>query len=102
MLDEPWEGLDAQTRDQVPAIIAEVLHDGGSVLVSDHRGETARLPGAHMWQVDAGDVRPLRPEGADELCIIEISVPVAHAPAAIAQLRAGGYDISRVRAEASR
>jgi ABC-type multidrug transport system ATPase subunit len=102
VLDEPWEGLDAQTRDQVPAIIAEVLHGGGSVLVSDHRGETARLPGARIWQVEAGAVHPLRPEGADERCVIEISVPVAHASAAIARLRADGHDILRVRAEAGR
>jgi len=102
VLDEPWEGLDAQTREQVPAIIAEVLHGGGSVLVSDHRGETARLPGAHIWQVDAGTVRPLRPDGVDERCIIEIAVPAAHASAAIARLRADGHDILRVRAEAHR
>jgi ABC-2 type transport system ATP-binding protein len=102
VLDEPWEGLDAQTRDQVPAIIAEVLHGGGSVLVSDHRGETARLPGAHIWQVEGGAVRPVGPEGSGERCIIEIAVPAAHASAAIAHLRAEGHDILRVRAEAHR
>jgi len=102
VLDEPWDSLDAQTREQVPAIIAEVLHGGGSVLVSDHRGETARLPGAHIWQVDAGTVRPLGPEGFGERCIIEIAVPAAHASAAIAHLRAEGHDILRVRAEAHR
>ncbi|WP_371688600.1 hypothetical protein [Micromonospora sp. KC207] len=46
--DEPWEGLDAAARDLVPALIDEVLAAGGSVLVSDHRGETARLPGAAL------------------------------------------------------
>jgi ABC-2 type transport system ATP-binding protein len=100
VLDEPWEGLDAQTRDEVPAIITEVLHGGGSVLVSDHRGETARLPGAHIWQVEAGAVRPVGPEADEEHCIIEISVPAARASSAIADLRAQGHDVLRVRAGA--
>ena len=34
------------TRTLVPEIIAEVIAAGGAVLVSDHRGEIARLPGA--------------------------------------------------------
>jgi ABC-2 type transport system ATP-binding protein len=102
VLDEPWEGLDAQTREQVPAIIAEVINGGGAVLVSDHRGETARLPGARIWRVEAGRVHPLRPDGDGERCVIEISIPAAHAPAAIARLRADGHDIVRVRAEAGR
>ena len=45
VLDEPWEGLDAAdpragAGDRSPRCVAA----GGSVLVSDHRGEAARLP----------------------------------------------------------
>ena len=46
VLDEPWEGLDSVARDADPEIVAEVTAAGGSVLVSDHRGEIAGLPGA--------------------------------------------------------
>jgi ABC-2 type transport system ATP-binding protein len=102
VLDEPWEGLDAQTRDEVPAIIGDVVRHGGSVLVSDHRGETARLPGAHIWQVERGTVRTVRPEAHDEWCVIELAVRAAEAPQTIARLRAEGHDIVRVRAEAHR
>ena len=56
VLDEPWEGLDAAARDLVPELVAEVVAAGGSVLVSDHRGETARLPGATTWTVADGTV----------------------------------------------
>ena len=56
VLDEPWEGLDAQTRDLVPAIVAEVVAEGGSVLVSDHLGEVGRLPGSQRWHVADGQV----------------------------------------------
>ena len=51
VLDEPWEGLDAPSRELVPQIVAEVITAGGSVLVSDHRGEIANLPGAQHWTI---------------------------------------------------
>lgn len=56
VLDEPWEGLDAAARDLVPQLVAEVVAGGGAVLVSDHRGETARLPGTSRWRVEGGVV----------------------------------------------
>jgi ABC-type Mn2+/Zn2+ transport system ATPase subunit len=56
LLDEPWEGLDDATRDLVPGIVDEVLKQGGSVLVSDHSGDTARLIGAAEWTVSDGVV----------------------------------------------
>ncbi|GAA5178085.1 ATP-binding cassette domain-containing protein [Rugosimonospora acidiphila] len=56
VLDEPWEGLDSAARELVPEIVAEVVAAGGAVIVSDHRGETARLPGATGWTVEAGRV----------------------------------------------
>jgi ABC-type multidrug transport system ATPase subunit len=56
LLDEPWEGLDNATRDLVPELVAEVLAAGGSVLVSDHSGDTGRLAGATEWTVAEGVV----------------------------------------------
>ncbi|MEN3610467.1 ATP-binding cassette domain-containing protein [Plantactinospora sp. ZYX-F-223] len=66
VLDEPWEGLDAATRELVPELIAEVLDGGGAVLVSDHRGETVRLPHAAQWSVTDGTVRVMSPGSADQ------------------------------------
>jgi ABC-type multidrug transport system ATPase subunit len=97
VLDEPWEGLDAQTREEVPSIVAEVAASGGRVLVSDHRGETGRLPGARIWQVAGGSVRAAPPVAADARCLIEVAVMAEQAPATVAQLRAAGHDIVRVR-----
>ncbi|GAA4922146.1 ATP-binding cassette domain-containing protein [Actinoplanes utahensis] len=51
VLDEPWEGLDAPSRELIPQIVAEVTTAGGSVLVSDHRGEIANLPDALHWTI---------------------------------------------------
>jgi ABC-2 type transport system ATP-binding protein len=98
VLDEPWEGLDAQTREQVPPIIAEVLADGGSVLVSDHLGEVARLPGAVRWHVADGRVRTDNPSNVDERFIIEVDVAAANVASTVARLRDDGHTVLRVRA----
>jgi ABC-2 type transport system ATP-binding protein len=61
LLDEPWEGLDIDTRELVPDIIDEVLDEGGAVLVSDHSGDTGHLPGVIEWAVIDGVVSVVRP-----------------------------------------
>ncbi len=61
LLDEPWEGLDIDTRELVPDIIDRVLNDGGAVLVSDHSGDTGHLPGVTEWAVVDGAVTVVRP-----------------------------------------
>ncbi|GAA3450003.1 ATP-binding cassette domain-containing protein [Dactylosporangium matsuzakiense] len=97
VLDEPWEGLDAQTREQVPAIVAEVVGRGGSVLVSDHLGEVARLPGARRWDVRDGEVRAGERAGGKK--VIELAVDAAEAGDAVSRLRSFGFDVLSVRDE---
>jgi ABC-type Mn2+/Zn2+ transport system ATPase subunit len=97
VLDEPWEGLDAATRDLVPEVIGEVLAGGGAVLVSDHRGETVRLPGARHWSVADGTVTEATPSGGAATVVVELAVPAAAAAAAVARLRADGHHVLRVR-----
>jgi ABC-2 type transport system ATP-binding protein len=101
VLDEPWEGLDALTREQVPAIVAEVVARGGSVLVSDHLGEVARLPGAQRWHVRDGRVHA-EPRAAAGRTVIEFAVDDAAALETLAQLRRAGHEILTVRNEAVR
>ncbi len=98
ILDEPWEGLDSATRDQVPEIVTEVVKRGGSVLVSDHRGETARLPGATQWTVADATVT-VGGQGSAAPWLIEIEVPAGEGPETLAKLRADGHEIVRVRDE---
>jgi ABC-2 type transport system ATP-binding protein len=96
VLDEPWEGLDVASRELVPTLIAEVLADGGAAIVSDHRGEAGRLPGAELWRLtDDGFTTEAPPERA--MCLVEVAVSAADAPAAVALLRAAGHDRVRVR-----
>ena len=100
ILDEPWEGLDSVARELIPEIVREVTQAGGAVLVSDHRGEIARLPDAIHWTVADHTVRPGAPEDApaDEV-IIEVAARRADADRTVAQLRDSGHRVLGVRAE---
>ncbi|MET7960997.1 ABC transporter ATP-binding protein [Micromonospora zamorensis] len=102
VLDEPWEGLDAATRELVPELIAEVLAADGAVLVSDHRGETIRLPAARRWLVADGALTEETSSSADEtFAVVEVAVPAARVAGTIARLRAEGHQVLGVRADAS-
>ncbi|CCH21434.1 ATP-binding cassette domain-containing protein [Micromonospora lupini] len=101
VLDEPWEGLDAATRDLVPGLIDEVLAAGGTVLVSDHRGETVRLPAARRWAVAAGSLTEETAPTDEAVAVVEVAVPAARVASTVARLRAEGHQILRVRADAS-
>ncbi|WP_433828319.1 ATP-binding cassette domain-containing protein [Actinoplanes sp. CA-015351] len=103
VLDEPWEGLDAASRTLIPEIVSEVTTAGGVVLVSDHRGEIANLPGARHWTIAAGELRttaaaavPAAEPETDEL-IVEVAVRRHEAAAAVVQLRAAGHRVLGVR-----
>jgi ABC-2 type transport system ATP-binding protein len=98
VLDEPWEGLDAEARRLIPGIVGEVAAAGGAVLVSDHRGEIAGLPEAIRWTVADGMVQPGEIPASDEV-VIEIGVRRADAETAVAELRAAGHRILGVRTD---
>lgn len=100
VLDEPWEGLDAASRTLIPQIVAEVTAAGGSVLVSDHRGEIATLPGALRWTVIDGALHVDHATGpsadADDV-IVEVAVRRHEATAAMDRLRASGHRVLGLR-----
>jgi len=100
VLDEPWEGLDAVARTLIPQIVAEVTAAGGSVLVSDHRGEIADLPDATHWTVAEGTVHVAPappPAGHEDEVIVEVAVRRADADQVVVRLRAAGHRVLGVR-----
>ncbi|MEU8155211.1 ATP-binding cassette domain-containing protein [Micromonospora sp. NPDC048986] len=101
VLDEPWEGLDATTRELVPELIAEVLAADGSVLVSDHRGETVRLPAARRWLVADGSLCEETASTDETIAVVEVAVPAARVAGTVARLRAEGHQVLRVRSDAA-
>jgi ABC-2 type transport system ATP-binding protein len=100
VLDEPWEGLDSVARTLIPDIVGDVTRAGGSVLVSDHRGEIAGLPDAIRWAVTDGVVRP-QPAGDSGEVVVEIAVRRTDADRTVARLRADGHRVLGVRAQPS-
>ncbi|MBN1173219.1 MAG: ABC transporter ATP-binding protein [Micromonosporaceae bacterium] len=101
VLDEPWEGLDAETREEVPQIVTELIATGGIVLVSDHRGEMARIPGATMWHLEGGQISPTK-AASPHRWVVEVAVAAADPSAAVARLHAAGHEILGVREEVRR
>ncbi|GII59363.1 ABC transporter ATP-binding protein [Planotetraspora thailandica] len=51
ILDEPFAGLDAATRAELPRIIGEISTRGGIVVVSDHQGDLRSFPGLRRHEV---------------------------------------------------
>jgi energy-coupling factor transporter ATP-binding protein EcfA2 len=98
VMDEPWEGLDAPARRELPLIIDEVTAAGGSCVFSDHRGEAGVLPGVRRWYLDDGLLtEPDSSEVGNH--VIEVVVPAADSAATVSQLRAAGHDVRAVRRE---
>ena len=95
ILDEPWEGLDAATRAEVPAIVTETLDRGGRVLISDHLGGVASLPDVRTWELADGVLSSPALDAPDR--IIEVAVAAADVDAALADLRAAGHRVLGVR-----
>jgi ABC-2 type transport system ATP-binding protein len=100
VLDEPWEGLDAAARTLIPGIVSEVTTAGGSVLVSDHRGEITTLAGARHWTVAGGTVTAAASDASaepEDEVVVEVAVRRADADQAVVRLRAAGHRVLGVR-----
>lgn len=59
ILDEPFAGLDSVTRDELPALMAELAAAGSTVVVSDHQRCLENLPALHRIRVADGTAAPL-------------------------------------------
>ncbi|MFI5954510.1 ATP-binding cassette domain-containing protein [Cryptosporangium sp. NPDC051539] len=95
VLDEPWEGLDAATRSELPALVHEVIDAGGVCVVSDHRGELAGLRPDAEWRITDGRLTVLAV--AAEPQVIEVVVDAGEVAAVVASLRAEGHTVRSVR-----
>jgi len=93
VLDEPFAGLDTETRATLPTLLAELAADGASVVVSDHQGDLRELPDIVRWQVSGHTVTT----GAipEEHTIVEVTVPATEADQLIERLTTDGYRARR-------
>ncbi|QKG26045.1 ABC transporter-like protein [Actinomadura verrucosospora] len=98
ILDEPFAGLDAATRDALPGLVAGLAAGGATVVISDHQRCIESLPGIDRVQVAGGTVTRLdagEEADAPKLTVLEIVVPEADADTVETKLRADGYTVRR-------
>ncbi|GAT65611.1 ATP-binding cassette domain-containing protein [Planomonospora sp. ID91781] len=95
ILDEPFAGLDEQTRDELPVIIGEIAARGGAVVVSDHQNQLRDFPGAGRWLVADGTVTA-RDGERSRRAVIEVTVDAAEADELEQKLRADGHTTRRI------
>jgi ABC-type multidrug transport system ATPase subunit len=93
ILDEPFAGLDAETRTALPALLADLASGGTSVIVSDHQGDLRELPGIVRWRVSGHTVTT--GDLPDEHAIVEVTVRADEADALVTRLTSDGYRARR-------
>ncbi|WP_329519890.1 ABC transporter ATP-binding protein [Spirillospora sp. NBC_01491] len=96
ILDEPFAGLDAATRDALPALISDRAAHGATVVVSDHQGCIESLPGVTRISVADGMVAVLEePPAPAERTVLEVIVRADEADTVETKLRADGHEVRR-------
>ncbi|WP_204018355.1 ABC transporter ATP-binding protein [Sphaerimonospora thailandensis] len=103
VLDEPFAGLDAATRDELPRVVDEVAGRGGIVVVSDHQGDLRALPGRRRHEVRDGTLREVPVAAPDDgsdvaepVTMLEVSVVTSKAADLAERLRAEGHGVRTV------
>ncbi|GAA3593386.1 ABC transporter ATP-binding protein [Nonomuraea rosea] len=101
ILDEPFAGLDADTRDTLPSIAMEIGARGGIVIASDHQGGLRGLPGLRQWSMVDGRLKESsealqEPEtapraGGRQEAVVAVTLPAAELPRFLARMRGEGY-----------
>ncbi|NVI90884.1 ATP-binding cassette domain-containing protein [Actinomadura sp. BRA 177] len=95
ILDEPFAGLDAATRDALPELITGLAASGTTVVVSDHQRCIEVLPGIDRLRVADASVTRLAPDETADWTVLEVEVPGDEADALETKLRADGYRVRR-------
>lgn len=101
VLDEPFAGLDTETRTHLPGLLAELAAAGTTIVVSDHQRCLDDLPDVDRYRVADNTVHQVSlPDPAptakkDERAVLEVVVAADEADDLAAKLRADGYDVRR-------
>lgn len=97
ILDEPFAGLDAATRDALPELISQLAAAGTTVVVSDHQRCIEALPGVDRLRVADASVTRLTSgtPTTEERVTLEVEVSGDEAESLESKLRADGYRVRR-------
>ncbi|MFC4013030.1 ATP-binding cassette domain-containing protein [Nonomuraea purpurea] len=99
ILDEPFAGLDADTRETLPEIATEIAGRGGIVIVSDHQGGMRGLPGLRHWSLLDGHLKegttPLTTD-APPTATVAVTLPTADLAHFLTRMREEGYQARQI------
>jgi ABC-type multidrug transport system ATPase subunit len=99
VLDEPFAGLDAETRADLPGTLAELAETGTTIVVSDHQRCLDDLPDILRHRVEdhtvSGRLRHRPADAPAEHVTLEVRVAADEAEALTAKLRADGHHVRR-------
>ncbi|GGS93936.1 ATP-binding cassette domain-containing protein [Nonomuraea spiralis] len=101
ILDEPFAGLDADARETLPAVAAEVAGRGGIVVASDHQGGLRDLPGLRSWSIVDGHLKeaaPATPVPERASATVAVTLPADELPLFLTRMRAQGYRAQEIDA----
>ncbi|MFF4616871.1 ABC transporter ATP-binding protein [Nonomuraea jabiensis] len=96
ILDEPFAGLDVDTREALPSIAGEVAGRGGIVIVGDHQGGLRSLPAMRHWSLVDGRLKesttaPGLEPVEDRGTVVAVTVPASEVHDFLARMRGEGY-----------
>lgn len=96
LLDEPFAGLDADTRRALPPIVEELSRRGVIVIASDHQGGLRGLPAARRWSLAAGHLQEMTAGTADtvtrEPVTVAVTLPADEVEHFVDRMRHQGYE----------
>ncbi|WP_157250111.1 ABC transporter ATP-binding protein [Nonomuraea typhae] len=97
ILDEPFAGLDADTREALPAIVGELAGKGSIVVVADHQAGLRDVPGVRQWQLLDGVLKEAEggSPGGDRV-VVEVDVLPGEVAEFLARMRRDGYEAREV------
>ncbi|NUR90808.1 MAG: ATP-binding cassette domain-containing protein [Nonomuraea sp.] len=99
LLDEPFAGLDADTRETLPAIATEVAARGGIVVASDHQGGLRHLPGLRTWSVVDGHLKESTaapPAVEPSHTTVAVTLPAGELAHFLVRMRDEGYQAREI------
>ncbi|MEO3875106.1 ATP-binding cassette domain-containing protein [Nonomuraea sp. B12E4] len=102
ILDEPFAGLDVDTREALPSIAVEVAAGGGIVIVSDHQGGLRSLPAVRRWAMVDGHLKEgtaveSGPVAAEHPRVtVAVTLPAGDLEPFLARMRGEGYQAREI------
>jgi ABC-type multidrug transport system ATPase subunit len=103
LLDEPFAGLDADTRQALPPIVEELSRRGVIVIASDHQGGLRGLPAARRWSLTAGHLQEMTAGTAGnatrEPATVAVTLPADEVEHFMDRMRRQGYETRELTAE---